>query len=277
MRTAHSETSDDYSILSSLDDLSISTISRRSSAATISSRAQASTSSMDDGFEHIPLGRSSQRSSLTLSSASSAPLPRIAEQVVYGPSDGPKPTKSAARRARQRLLQAESSGAEQVKNNAAMGPKATVPAIAAVKREPRLVQRQTTKVEHEIPQIVLPPPSSEGKIRKSRRGGKKNRLRLDKAAVRDALDIEAEPLFPLKLVHSGVLEVSDVDDDTHSEDGASQLLEELDEDEEDEVEGMSVLGGDEGSYLGTPRSTNMRLRIEGSVMSSEDAKTSIDR
>ncbi len=70
---------------------------------------------------------------------------------------------------------------------------------------------------------------------------------------------------------------SAADEDAYSEDGASRFLDD-ELDDEDEVEGMSVLGGSEGSAMGTPRSSLRRgVKMEGSVMSSEDGRMSIDR
>ena len=57
-----------------------------------------------------------------------------------------------------------------------------------------------------------------------------------------------------------------------SEDGASRFLDEGELDDESEVDGMSVLQG-----MGGAVPSMARVVVRGSVMSSEDAKCSIDR
>jgi hypothetical protein len=289
-----SPTSDESSLFSSFDALALSSSSRHSSAAVASTRGRSSLNPTDESYEVISRRNPSQRSSLSLVSASSASDSRqsTSDDGRRTPSERSGPSKSAARRARQRALEANRSSEVVVAKRptatlSASGDK--VPQNFKPQASPSgaLIDKQAiapNKTGNKAPQqqfklstyLSVPSSSDEsepvGTYRKTRRGGKKNRSRLDKAAVRDQLTIgeEAGSSAPPVISSGG--------DDEYSEDGASRFLdEELDEDEEDEVEGMSALGGGEESVMGTPRSSAGRRKIEGSVMSSEDAKTSIDR
>ena len=310
-----SPSSEDFSILSSLDALSLSTDSPHSSAATGSGRT-------DDEYELVFGRRTSVGTSLSLSSASSASVPQQQANESGRPTPTPpiQPTlpKSIARRGRKRALQAGREGGVE-KTHRGTQSHVPTPVAVVVKQEPGFIKGQPTVsgLARRIPQrsqqempipvavavkqelglnrlepiasktarggpqhsrqevalLTVPLPSSEHRLRgtrRTRRGGKRSRLRQDKAAVRDALALGAEDQSP------ALPEIA-FEDEKRWEDGRSRLIDGQEEDEEDEVEDMSVLDEDAESVFGTPRpSVGRRMKVEGSVMSSEDAKTSID-
>ncbi|RXK41403.1 hypothetical protein M231_01308 [Tremella mesenterica] len=115
------------------------------------------------------------------------------------------------------------------------------------------------------------------KKKRIRRGGKQVRGRRDKAAVREMLVPDAEALADEHLITPQSLSrLSPEEEDEWSEDGSSGYLHaetgtDEDEDDEDEVDNLSAL--DEESLEGSPRNGT---RYAKSVLSTEDAKSSID-
>ena len=211
----------------------------------------------------------SHRSSVSLHSASTASFPpptAFGDAGQSSASDKSAPSKSAARRARQRDRVAASKSIKEENDE-------QVKLVDLVSEIP-YPQKPTAS----RPAVHVSSSESDegvkGKGKKTRRSGKTMRLRLEKAAVREVLSMDE--------LESSLPSASSITshDDELSEDGASRFLDD-DEDDEDVVEGMSAL---EGHIQTVPHSSSgslnvqMRsLRVEGSVLSSDDAKSAIDR
>ena len=267
MRTHSLSPSSDYSLLSSLDVLSISASSPSSSSHPSgdeprSARTRVSVSSQESSYEII-LVPTSQRNSLSLDSSSSSSRPTVpASEGSSTTSTGISgKSKAASRRARQRNMRAK------------QGEPAWDPSKGAGK-EPRTQSLQDYLVPP-LPPARLGEEKGSEKTKKTRRGGKKNRIRLDKAQVRDALVVEDEDEEERAL--QAVLGVTGDNASEYSEDGASLFLDEGLLDDEDEVDGLSVLDGGEisRSRMRTPIASPRRAL--GSELSVEEARSSIDR
>ncbi|CAD6564913.1 MAG: hypothetical protein TREMPRED_000395 [Tremellales sp. Tagirdzhanova-0007] len=265
-----SPSSEDLSVLSSsADALSLSTLSlTTSSPRSLTSRTRASVSSQSEGYEMLAQLNRSHRSSVSLHSASTASFPpptAFGDAGQSSASDKSAPSKSAARRARQRDRVAASKSIKEENDE-------QVKLVDLVSEIP-YPQKPTAS----RPAVHVSSSESDegvkGKGKKTRRSGKTMRLRLEKAAVREVLSMDE--------LESSLPSASSITshDDELSEDGASRFLDD-DEDDEDVVEGMSAL---EGHIQTVPHSSSgslnvqMRsLRVEGSVLSSDDAKSAID-
>ncbi|WRT65516.1 uncharacterized protein IL334_002461 [Kwoniella shivajii] len=294
MSRPHSSLSE-FSILSSLDALSIASTgqsSRRASSASQilhpSSHVSFPRSSLSsDEYEHVFL---SQTSDHGLSSPSLSGMEASSLESSHEEAEELRGRKSASAKRRERkkkLIAGE-------KERAAQGipsTRALMTTQSEIPHTPKAKQPSHTSHLEQTPGPSTPrPPSSlassgvlisqsddllQPTHRKTRRGGKRARRRVENRGLAiEASEVDDElfadddttlPTSSARTSRSGTPVRVSVDQASEcSADGASHIL----DDEEDEVDALSALEDE----LGTPPSK----RMAGSMMSAEDAASSID-
>ncbi|KAK4686450.1 hypothetical protein P7C73_g3671, partial [Tremellales sp. Uapishka_1] len=221
----------DYSLLSSLDALSLDTANLSLSTTS----ASASGSRRSSTFSHLSLPDSA-RSRLSSGSQSTDSY-----EIILVPSPQ------------------ERSNASQL----------STPSLASLTKSAARRRREKRAVEQapatsSSPQLA-PASAVAGKRKhKTRRAGKRDQVRREKAQVRDALGIDGLEEEDSRVGTPRGLLSSPLDSGSIGGDD--------DEQDEDEVDGLSALGSDDSEVTA---STSGR-EIEGSVMSTDDARSSID-
>jgi hypothetical protein len=180
----------------------------------------------------------------------------VGAQVKVEKSANGKKGSAAARKARKKKRAAE----EAAKQSSTIQPITSAPRTTVeVKKEPGLPPSDTDSLSS-----ASQPP----KQGKTRRSGQRNRARRDRAEVRGMLDPSSEvspASTPAKLARN-------ITPTSSSMSGSEVSYDSEDEEDDSEVDAMSALG--EGSVEGTPA---RRVKIERSLISRDDASSSIDR
>ena len=270
MRTNSDSTgSSDVSVIASLDALSLSSPSTSSPSITSGNQPGArviSGSSEDYEIILVPTDCTRRVSSSSTSSGVLVNATDSSETDGKGSDDSGAKGKSIARRERRRKL-------ESAKGKAQTTTGTTTDNQATPKKAPQTLDSAIEKPQAHESSAGSTSSAFDEPHRKTRRGGQRNRMRLDRAEVRKTLttvdDLTTPSTSPSKMRST-----RSVTADDSSEDGASRFMDEG-LDDEDEVDGMSVLEMRPESVGGTP--VNRRKLNAGSVTTTEDASSCIDR
>lgn len=173
--------------------------------------------------------------------------------------------KSAKRRERARKIRAAEAEGRDVEGILDAGPSGT-PKPIRVREEVKREEKDEVKPKLKPLGSGDESEKEKGKKgKKTRRSGVRYRTRMDKAQIRDTLLFDGATTPIQRSIRDSTYAAY-----SSSEDGIDR---DLDEEDEDEVDGLSVLSGGDESEIGTPVRRMIKVESELSV---EDARSSID-